>query len=99
MGAEVRPCWQYLGLGPAVSDVAGAARRVRLICDAYDLTDRGDVIQTVLWWQDRCRRGIESAAERGEPGMVRLRDSGVSGAVREAHRWVAAHGSALDRAL
>ncbi|MFL5995600.1 MAG: trifolitoxin immunity protein, partial [Streptomyces sp.] len=27
-------CWQYVGLGPAVSDVAEAARRIRLVCDA-----------------------------------------------------------------
>lgn len=53
-------CWQYLDLGPAVTDVAEAARRIRLVCDAYGLDGRNRLLDTVLWWQDRCRRGIEA---------------------------------------
>ena len=84
-------CWQYLDLGPAITDVPEAARRIALICEAYGLDDTGPLLDTVLWWQDRCRRGIEAGAERGEQAMVDLRASGVVDEIRDAHDWVAAH--------
>ncbi|MFG2780346.1 phosphotransferase family protein [Streptomyces prunicolor] len=87
-------CWQYLDLGPGITDVSEAARRIALIREAYGLDELGDtdrLLDTVLWWQDRCRRGIESGAERGERGMAGLRASGVVEDIRAAHDWVAAH--------
>lgn len=92
-------CWQYLDLGPAVSDLAATSRRLRLMCDAYGLVDRTQVLDTILWWQDRCWRGIESAAAKGDPAMVRLRDSGAVRSVRTAHDWVATHRAGLASAL
>ncbi|MBC9727946.1 phosphotransferase [Streptomyces sp. TRM68367] len=84
-------CWQYLDLGPGAADVREAARRIGLVCDAYGLTGRDQLLDTILWWQDRCRRGIESAALRGAPAMQRLRERGVVDEVRAAHGWVSAH--------
>ncbi|MGW3103767.1 phosphotransferase [Streptomyces sp. NPDC001100] len=84
-------CWQYLDLGPAVTDVPEAARRIALIREAYGLDDSGRLVDTVLWWQDRCARGIEAGAERGERAMVGLRASGVVDEIRAAYEWVAAH--------
>ncbi|MER6678522.1 phosphotransferase [Streptomyces sp. NPDC000983] len=92
-------CWQYLGLGPAVTDVGEAARRMRLIADSYGLPDRQRLVSTVLWWQDRCRRGIETGADAGDPAMVRLREAGVVREVREAYQWVFGHRRELGRAL
>lgn len=92
-------CWQYLRLGPQAVDVVEAARRMRLIADGYGPVDRGALVRTVLWWQDRCARGIEAAADAGDAAMIRLRAAGVVGEVREAHRWVSAHRGALERAL
>jgi aminoglycoside phosphotransferase (APT) family kinase protein len=92
-------CWQYLDLGPGVDDVATAAHRMRVMCDAYGPVDRGRVVDTVLWWQDRCWRGIEAGAAAGGAAMVGLRDSGAVRAVRAAHDWVAAHRAELDAAL
>lgn len=88
-------CWQYVGLGPGITDVAGAARRMRLICDAYGLADRSGLVDVILWWQDRCRRGIAAAAAAGDPAMVRLRRAGVVAEVRAAHAWVEQHRDAL----
>jgi Phosphotransferase enzyme family len=82
-------CWQYLDLGLGSTDAAQAARAMRLICDAYGLADRDDLIGTVLWWQDRCLRGMETQAAAGDPAMIRLLEAGVPGSVREAARWVA----------
>ncbi|MFH8590224.1 phosphotransferase [Streptomyces rimosus] len=91
-------CWQYLGLGDG-ADVAGAARRMRLICDGYGMADCDALVATVLWWQDRCASGIEAAADVGDPAMVRLRAAGAVGEVRAARRWVAAHRGELERLL
>jgi hypothetical protein len=92
-------CWQYLGLGPGIADLDHASRGVRLISDAYGLADRDRLVETILWWQDRCWRGIESAAAAGEPAMIRLRDSGAARAVRDACHWVADQRAGLEAAL
>jgi aminoglycoside phosphotransferase (APT) family kinase protein len=88
-------CWQYLDLGPEVADPAGAGRRMRLICDAYGLRDRARLLDTILWWQDRCWRGIEAKAAAGDAAMIRLRDSGAARSVRDAFDWVASHRAGL----
>jgi phosphotransferase family enzyme len=92
-------CWQYVGLGPGVTDAGQAARLVRLIADAYELPDRTDLVETILWWQDRCWRGIEAEADAGDPAMTRLRDQGAAAEVRAAQQWTAEHRRALDQAL
>ncbi|TDD65042.1 trifolitoxin immunity protein [Actinomadura darangshiensis] len=84
-------CWQYVGLGPGIVDVGEAARRVRLVCDAYRLVDRGELVDVILWWQDRCWRGIAAAAAAGDPAMVRLREAEVVGEVQAAYAWVEQH--------
>ena len=88
-------CWQYLDLGPGVADPATAARRMGLICDAYGLPDRGGLLEAILWWQDRCWRGIEAKAADGDPAMIRLRDGGVARSVRDAFDWVSSHRAEL----
>lgn len=92
-------CWQFVGLGPGVADLADAARRIRLICDAYGLADRGLLVKTILWWQDRCWRGIEAGAAAGDTAMIRLSERGASRAVRDAYRWVAAHRLELENRI
>ncbi|WP_329289155.1 phosphotransferase [Streptomyces pseudovenezuelae] len=92
-------CWQYLDLGPGVTDVRATARRIRLICDAYGLDEREGLLDTVLWWQDRCWRGIEAGALRGERAMIGLRERGAVDEVRAAERWVAGHRDELGAFL
>jgi len=83
-------CWQYLDLGSSVRDLAAAAHRLRLLCDAYGLGDRAGLVERILW-QDRCWRGIEAAAAAGRPSGVALREAGAVASVRAAWRWVAEH--------
>lgn len=94
-----RVCWQYVGLGPGRIAAAGAGQLMRLVCDAYGLRERADLVDTVLWWQDRCWRGIAEGAEAGCAAMARLRDSGAMDGVRDAHTWVSEHRGELERAL
>ncbi|GAB2912986.1 hypothetical protein [Streptomyces mayteni] len=54
---------------------------------------------TVLWWQDRCWHGIESAADHGDPAMRRPRQQHVPAHIRAAHRWVAEHRAELEAPL
>ena len=83
-------CWQYLGLGPGAL-VGPTARGIRLICDAYRLDGRDEIIDVIMWWQDRCWRGIEAGADAGDPAMVRLRDGGAVRDVRAAWDWMGRH--------
>jgi hypothetical protein len=92
-------CWQYPGLGPGVTRAAEAARQVRLICDSYQLADRRPLIDTILWWQDRCWRGIEAGAATGDAAMSRLLAAGAPEAVRRERAWVAMNRAALAAAL
>jgi hypothetical protein len=88
-------CWQYLGLGPG-AEAGTAARGIRLICDAYRLDGRDEIIDVIMWWQDRCWRGIEAGADAGDPAMVRLRDGGAVRNVRADWEWVGRHRGELE---
>ena len=92
-------CWQYLDLGPGVQDLAATSDRLRLMCDAYGLVDRSQVVDSVLWWQDRCWRGIESGAETRDAAMKVLRASGAARSVRAAYDWVLAHRAEIEASL
>jgi hypothetical protein len=91
-------CWQYPGLGPA-AEPAAAARQVALICDAYRLADRTALVDTILWWQDRCWRGIEAGAAAGSAAMLRIAATGAPEAIRQESRWVEQHKAALQAAV
>ena len=77
-------CWQYIGLGPS-ADPSRAGRQVRLVADAYGpVADRSALVETILWWQDRCWRGIDAAADAGEPAMAHMRERGAMAEVQAA---------------
>ncbi len=92
-------CWQYIGLGPGVWNIDESARRLRLVADTYELADRDDLVPAILWWQDRCWRGIEAAAQKGDRAMIGLRDAGAVMEVQAAWQWVLDHRGVLARAL
>jgi hypothetical protein len=92
-------CWQYLDLGPSVHDRDQAAHGLRLLCDAYGLAERSDLVRTILWWQDRCWRGIESGAAGGDPACRALREAGKAEDVRASWSWVRSHHRELSKAI
>jgi hypothetical protein len=94
-------CWQFLDLGPNRSSVTGPARLLRVVADAYGLArrDRAELVATILWWQDRCWRGIEAGAKAGDPAMVKLLESGVVEGIQDAYAWVSEHRAELHAAV
>lgn len=91
-------CWQFCGTGSPAFRPAEVGMRMRLVGEAYGLADadRERLVETVLWWQDRCWRGIDRLADAGEPAMVRLRDDGAVESVRGAYEWTALHRTVLE---
>lgn len=85
-----RLCWQYAGWWEG-SDPAEVGRRSKVICDGYGLADRSTLVETVLWWQERCWQGIDQAAEAGDSAMAGLRASGAVEQIKAAHAWVERH--------
>lgn len=80
-------CWTYTGINPtAVPDLIW--HRIRVCLEAYEWTgtDR-EVVRAMLWWQDRCHRGIRAEAEAGDPAMRALVANGVMDAVRSDYDW------------
>lgn len=92
-------CWQFVRLGPEHPDAGDAARRTRLVCDAYGLDERRDVVETILWWQDRCWRGIEAKASAGDEAMARLARRGAVTEVKASFGWVNKHRAIFEDAL
>ncbi|WP_205325059.1 phosphotransferase [Glycomyces sp. YM15] len=94
-------CWQYLRLGTMVTDLPETARRMRLVADAYGLDRHGRarLVDAVLWWQDRCWRGIEAEAAAGDAAKIMLVEMDVPGWIRTTWQWVCDHRSELDAAL
>jgi thiamine kinase-like enzyme len=84
-------CWQWLDLGPGVIDVNETARKIKLIATAYELEDARSLIDTIIWWQNRCHRGIEAQAATGDPAMKRLVDQRVPDRIRESESWTRRH--------
>jgi len=92
-------CWTYLDLGPSIGNPAAAVSGMRVMCDAYGLADRTDLVATIMWWQERCWRGIESGAAAGDPAYTRLRAAGVVDEVQAAWSWVRSRRRELDEGI
>lgn len=94
-------CWQYLPLGPGGTDLPTTARNLRAVADAYGLDPdaRSALVDTILWWQDRCWRGIEAEASAGAGPAVRLRAGGAVEGIQNQYRWTLEHRPVFDDAL
>jgi aminoglycoside phosphotransferase (APT) family kinase protein len=85
-------CWMWLDLGPDLPDIATAAGRIRVVLAAYGAEfSAHEVVSVVVWWQERCWRGIEAHAESGDPAMLKLVSDGTASRVRAASAWTARH--------
>ena len=91
--------WQWAANTSSAPDAA--ARLVRVAADAYGLepAGRAGLIDTILWWQDRCWRGIQADIDAGAESARRLRDAGAVEAVRADFEWTVRHRAVLDAGL
>jgi hypothetical protein len=91
--------WQWAANTASPPDTA--AHLVRLVADAYglDRTSRAGLVDTILWWQDRCWRGIQAEIDSGAESVRRLEEAGSVQAVRADYDWTLRHRSVLDSAL
>ena len=92
-------CWQYSDLGHP--DAQHVATQWRILCEAYGAApsiDLSELLPTVLWWQERTWRGIESAAAAGDSAMTRLHALGVPAAIRQIQTWTTTNSAVLESA-
>ena len=91
--------WQWAA--NTATSPAAAAQRVRVVVEAYglDRERRSNLVDTILWWQDRCWRGIQAQIDEGNPAVHHLLDANAVGAVRADFEWTLHHRTALDAAL
>nr|WP_238362516.1 aminoglycoside phosphotransferase family protein [Actinopolymorpha pittospori] len=94
-------CWAYPAarFAPDRPEPRTLGRLMRLMCDAYGLADRSELIATVLARHDQTWRGIADLADAGHRGYQRLRDLGAVESGRASYDWTAAHRVELERAL
>lgn len=78
-------CWRFVRPGPGAEE---APRRMRLVCDTYGLADRGQLVEAIMWRQDRRRQAIEAGARAGDPRMRALHAQGAAVRVRDQFLWV-----------
>lgn len=96
--------WHWAALGDD-ADPAELARRCRLLCDAYDAAApgaplrRAELVEVALDQIESTWRGIDAGADRGEPGMRRLRAAGAVDGVRGWQEWLLRHRATVEAAL
>ena len=83
-------CWQYLGLGPDITDVPETARRIRLSATPTASTGGTSCWTPCCGGRTGAGGGSRRGSLRGEPAMAGLRAQGAVDEVRAAWTWVAA---------
>lgn len=86
-------------LDPERPDPTIAGSRMRLICDAYGLSDRSGLVDAVLASQDKIWRRIQADAEAGIEAALRRRAAGAIESIRGAYAWTTTHRTVLEHAL
>jgi hypothetical protein len=80
-------CWTYTCLGPG-ADASVIRHRLHVIMDAYAWHgSAAEVVDAMLWWQDRCWRGIVREAEAGDGALLALVKNGVVESVKSEYAW------------
>ncbi|MQB01787.1 MAG: phosphotransferase, partial [Actinobacteria bacterium] len=74
-------------------------RRTRLFCDAYELSDREGLVDTIIDRQFGMRTMVEKGAEAGDPALQRLWDLGAPDGIKRQVDYVERHRTELERAL
>jgi aminoglycoside phosphotransferase (APT) family kinase protein len=92
-------CWQFVIGDPDRPDPVAAGKLLRLICDAYGLAERTDLLPTIMACQDRNWRQIEARANAGDKVSQGLKALGAVRTGKDAYSWTATHRHEIERAL
>jgi hypothetical protein len=90
--------WRFIPLGSQM-EVAEAARRLRLFCDAYGLRERATLIDVIASRQQALHDTIREFAARGLPAFVAMWETTHSEQPLHDRRHVLAHRAAYEAAL
>jgi Phosphotransferase enzyme family len=82
-----------------LSDFEPRARRTRLFCDTYGLTDPGDLVDHIVECQRAVYTAIRHGAEVGDPAYQRLWELGAGTSIQRQIEYVQANRSVLEDAL
>jgi tRNA A-37 threonylcarbamoyl transferase component Bud32 len=93
-----RACWQFVEHGEGV-DPALAARRWRLMADAYGLEDRSTLVVEIIDRLDENADGIEARAAGGSAPHQRLVELGAPSHIRAVRDWAVTNRDALERGV
>jgi len=61
--------------------------------------DRAALVDTILWWQDRCWRGIQAEIDAGTEAVRGLAEAGAVAAVLADFEWTRRHRGTLEAGL
>jgi aminoglycoside phosphotransferase (APT) family kinase protein len=92
-------CWQFVIGDPDSPDPIAVGRLLRLICDAYGLADRTELLPAIMACQDRNWRQIKASANEGDEVSQRLRTLGAVRTGKAAYSWTATNQHEIERAL
>ncbi len=82
-----------------VKEFEPRARRARLLCDAYGLSDRREVVDMVIERQLAARAAIEHGAKAGNPAYQRLVELGAGDGIGRQVNYVEQNSRELQQAL
>jgi hypothetical protein len=99
--ANAASCWVPLfAEATAVRDIDDPTRRLRILCDAYDLGDRTALIEAIRPRVIFIAKYMEEQASLGDPGFAALVESGTPRRMlKEDVAYLDEHRAVLERAL
>ncbi|MHB1924700.1 MAG: phosphotransferase [Acidimicrobiales bacterium] len=92
-------CWQFLDLGYPGCDPSVTAGLLSVMCDAYGLDDRSQLLPMITGIQEESASGIEALARGGEGPYIGLVDRGTPAALRRVRQWVLDNWETLESRL
>ena len=93
--------WRFVPLydDPAFGTPAEQARRLRKFCDAYELEERGSLLETIMRRQRVLYDSIAAWAAAGEPALVALWRAGDAVMALNDHSYLDRHRGDFAREL
>ncbi|MHA7984264.1 phosphotransferase [Rathayibacter sp. CAU 1779] len=80
-------CWTFTGIRRG-ADANLVKSQIRTVTEAYRWDGRlREVIDSMLWWQNRCWEGIVAEARAGNAQSQAMVDDGIVTAIQRDYEW------------